>query len=131
MINPSTDDLGTLGGSSSYAFGINNPGQVIGDSLTSSGDHHAFLDTGNSMYDLNSLASNLGGFSVLSAAFGINDSGQIVGGGLLSNGSSHAFLATPVSSKSVPEPSNSAALGILSLGVLLIAKKLSSKKLFD
>ena len=130
-INPATDDLGTLGGSSSTAFGVNSSGQVVGDSLTANGDDHAFLYDGNGMYDLNSLASNLDGFSFLGGAFGINDSGQIAGTGFLPDGSRRAFLATPVSSKSVPEPSNSAALGILILGFLPIAKKLSSKKPFN
>src|SRR5215203_1320141 len=36
-------DLGTLGGSSSYARGINDSGKVVGRSVTSDGSHHAFL----------------------------------------------------------------------------------------
>src|SRR5829696_2238638 len=89
-------DLGTLGGSSSYATGINDSGQVIGDSYTSAGEQHAFLyDVGATpkMQDLGTL----GGSS--SYATGINDSGQVVGDSYTSAGEQHAFLydegATP------------------------------------
>src|SRR5215203_2441281 len=82
-------DLGTLGGSSSYATGINDSGQVIGDSYTSAGEQHAFLyDEGATpkMQDLGTL----GGSS--SYATGINDSGQVVGDSYTSAGEQHAFL---------------------------------------
>ena len=36
-------DLGTLGGSRSSAYGINNRGQVVGVAETADGDLHAFL----------------------------------------------------------------------------------------
>ena len=70
-------DLGFLGGSDpySYAFAINNSGQVAGDSMTASGHAHAFLwDPVNGMQD---LGVPPGGF--YSSAHGINDSGQIAG----------------------------------------------------
>jgi probable HAF family extracellular repeat protein len=60
------------GGSSSYAYGINASGQVVGWSYTFS-DQHAFLYTNGAMTDLGTL----GGTS--SAAHGINASGQVVG----------------------------------------------------
>ena len=38
-------DLGTLGGATSWAYGINNRGQVVGYSETASGEMRAFLWT--------------------------------------------------------------------------------------
>lgn len=84
----SLTDLGTLGGSSSEAFSVNNAGQVVGwtDLSNSNSDRHAFLYTSGSMADLGTF----GGF--LSVAFDINDVGQIVGFALPPTGNQRAFL---------------------------------------
>ena len=37
------NELGTLGGSSSIALGLNDSGEVVGASLTPSGQAHAFV----------------------------------------------------------------------------------------
>lgn len=64
----SLSDLGTLGGPSSTALGINNLGTVVGTSTTSDGSHHAFSYDG--------VISNLG---YSDRAYAINDAGTIVG----------------------------------------------------
>lgn len=93
-------DLGTLGGSSSHAYDINDSGQVVGDS-----DGYAFLYDGGNMIDLNTLLPTGSGWE-LSVAYGINDSGQIVGQGSNINGDTRAFLMTPVPEPAViPTPS--------------------------
>lgn len=45
-------DLGTLGGPTSLALGLNDGGQVVGSSLTADGQSHAFLWQDGAMRDL-------------------------------------------------------------------------------
>ena len=61
-------DLGTLGGSSSHAYGINNLGQIIGVAQDSSATNHAFLWEEGDMTDLG-----------VGTAIDINELGQVVG----------------------------------------------------
>jgi len=75
----------TLGGSGSFAQGINNYAQVVGTSHTDTGPIHAFL------WDLRNLLQDLLPDSLLSSAWGINDSGQAVGALDTASGSD-AFL---------------------------------------
>jgi len=66
-------DLGTLGGSHSWAESMNDHGQVVGVSETADGQTHAFLWDAGVMTDLGAP----GGDS--SDAWSINNSGQVVG----------------------------------------------------
>ena len=84
-------DLGTLGGSTSYGFGLNNLGQVVGGSFPASENfYHAFVWTeNNGMHDLGTLGGNY------SYAEAINDSGEVVGYAYLPGDDSyHAFYWT-------------------------------------
>ncbi len=73
-------DLGTLGGRSSFAYGINDLGQVVGhsdlpaDSASGTPPSHAFLYSGDGMTDLGTL----GGRNSF-AYGGINNLGQVGG----------------------------------------------------
>jgi probable HAF family extracellular repeat protein len=81
-------DLGTVGGASSAAYGLSANGSVVGVSQTSAEDSHAFLYSGTKMSDLGTL----GGPS--SAAYGVNSAGTVVGVSETSDGEGHAFVYT-------------------------------------
>ena len=66
-------DLGTLGGASSQAYGVNDRGQIVGIADNASFSQHAFLYSNGRMHDLGTLG---GGFS---KANNVNNRGQIVG----------------------------------------------------
>jgi probable HAF family extracellular repeat protein len=80
-------DLGTLGGSYSYAFGIDRDGAVVGVSATSDGQEHAFLWRNGTLTD---LGVAVGGGS--SSARAINRSGDVVGASTSADGPVHAIL---------------------------------------
>ncbi len=73
-------DLGTLGGSLSFAWAINNAGQIAGY-FSSADSTHAALWNGALGVDLNSLLrpQSVADGWVLTTAYGINDDGWIVG----------------------------------------------------
>ena len=70
--NGSMQNLGTLGGISSIARGINNAGVVVGSAPLASGIENAFSYNGGPL-------QSLGSPGIPSAAYDVNSSGQIVG----------------------------------------------------
>jgi probable HAF family extracellular repeat protein len=81
--NGTITDLGVIGGTSaslsSYAYGINDNGQIVGTAqITGGSTSNAFLYSGGSMLDL----------GVVGSANGINNNGQVVGSGY----NNHAFI---------------------------------------
>lgn len=83
-------DLGTLGGPSSWAYAINERGQVVGYADLDEVRRHAFLWTREGgMRDLGTLG---GGDSV---AWGINERGWVIGRSTTGSGKWTAFLWTP------------------------------------
>src|SRR5262249_54957823 len=86
-------DLGTLGGSRSYASGINDAGVIVGYSfLPGDTDFHAFRWTAREgMVDLGTL----GGWSIATA---VNANGAVVGTSSIPSGPAavqHAFVWSP------------------------------------
>ncbi len=66
-------NLGTLGGTTSNAYNINDHGQVVGRSTNGDGYFRAFLYDGGVMQDLGTLGG------LRSYGYGINNDGQVVG----------------------------------------------------
>jgi probable HAF family extracellular repeat protein len=85
--------LGTLGGDNTWAYGINDAGQVVGRSETAEGFTHAFI-TGPDGVGMRDLGTLKGGHD--SIAWSINDSGQVVGGSATPDGrGERAFITGP------------------------------------
>jgi probable HAF family extracellular repeat protein len=82
-------DLGDLGGGKSTAYGINNLGQIVGESYINSTTSHAFLWQSGHMQDLGVLPSGVG-----SGGWSINNLGQVIGGTLYSDNSISMFQWT-------------------------------------
>ena len=80
-------DLGTLGGRNSQAFGLNDAGQVVGVAMRKDSLRHAFVWKRGRMQDLGSLLK--GGYS---AAYGINRAGHCVGVSAFDARDNHAVL---------------------------------------
>jgi len=66
-------DLGTLGGSFSRPFALNDAGRVVGWSATATGEYHAFSWADGVMTDIGTLGGTL------SQAVAVNAGGQVVG----------------------------------------------------
>lgn len=79
-------DLGTLGGSGSWAQSINDGGQVAGWSFTASGATHGFVWRDSVLSDLGTLGGDF------SKPTGENRAGQVVGSSTTASGATHAFL---------------------------------------
>ena len=92
-INSATDDLGTLGGSLSWATGINVSGQVVGWASSPKFLQEAFRTAPNS--PINFATDDLGTLGgSFSEANGINDSGEVVGASYDTD-FIHAFRTAP------------------------------------
>ena len=74
-------DLGTLGGLSSTALGINNLSQVVGGADLANGKRHAFLWQNGTMTDLGTLPGDQ-----YTEAWDVNNNGVVCGGSSFSGG---------------------------------------------
>jgi probable HAF family extracellular repeat protein len=81
-------DLGTLGGTPSVGYALNDSDQVTGESMTSDGTLHAFVTQNGTLVDLGPLVQALepGSNVIESLGVGINQSGRLIG---------HYVISTP------------------------------------
>jgi len=80
-------DLGTLGGTNGYANGLNNRGQVVGQSNTiGNTDTHPFLWDRGRLRDLGTLGGSSG------SANAVNDAGEVAGAANRADSTLHAFF---------------------------------------
>ena len=75
-----------MGAGESYAWAINNAGQITGYSDTSNGETHAFLWEDGTLTDLGTPGGKY------SFAYAINDHGQVVGASYTASREEHACL---------------------------------------
>lgn len=116
-------DIGVLGpnGVNSLAYGINNHGDVVGTSVSTT-ETSAFLYSNGVLHNLNDLLPANSGWHLIEAR-GINDNGQITGYGTL-NGQTRAFVLSPEEQVSpVPEPSSIALWICGFISFLAIARR--------
>lgn len=106
-------DLGTLGGDWSWAFDINDAGEVVGFAATAHGEYHAFIYSHGGITDLSLLAPVVAAGWTNIVVNGINNNGQMVGYGqhlgneeafLLSYTPDTIFDPQPIYIPPVPEP---------------------------
>jgi probable HAF family extracellular repeat protein len=105
-------ELGSLGGNSSTAYGVNKSNQVVGQATNAAGRGRAFIwDPVNGMRDLNSLIDEPDW--VLNTAYDINDKGEIVGWGWYKCVYDFAFILKPIEP---PKKGFLSGVGFLLLG---------------
>ena len=119
-------DLGTLGGKSSIALGINSVGVVVGYSqepvfgVSAATLWRQDLSIVNLDSWLDSVNPRVGAFWYLSSAFAINDAGLITGIGVYDDGpgglsDGNRAYVLDASALMVPEPSTAAFLTVARL----------------
>jgi probable HAF family extracellular repeat protein len=84
-------DIGTIGGDYAWGGDINASNDIVGGCTVANGALHAFLWTGGTMYDLNTLLDKPTDFPLWHGR-GINDQGLIVADDEHGN----SYLLTPV-----------------------------------
>lgn len=116
VANDSIVDLGSLGGTSNtvaQAYSVNNSGQVVGASTSSTGTH-AFLYSNGAIADLNNLVLPAPTGVTFVNAYGIDNNGDIVGSDSISGGNANNAFEVAAT----PEPTSFALLALGGVAVI-------------
>lgn len=118
-------DLGSLGGTSSRANGLNNLDWVVGISDTSAAagfDYHAFLYRGAGMVDLNDVVAAPDGWRLVGAT-DVNDAGQILARACPGDGACRAVRLDLLAAIPEPAPVTLVAAGLAGLALPLLRRR--------
>ncbi len=120
-------DLGTFGGQSSCANGINDFGVAVGfaDFPGDSIAHGFIYYPGGQIQDLNNLVDPSLGWTIEDGC-AVNDSGQIAASAYQEYGVFHAVLLTPV-----PEPTTLCLLIVAVVVIVAVKARILSSRLRD
>jgi probable HAF family extracellular repeat protein len=99
-------DIGTLGGTSGWAYAVNNDRVIVGFSNDGTGNRAFGFVPGGTITDLNTLLDPSAVGWTITRAYDINDLGLIVGEGVF-GGVAQAVLLTPI-----PEPGTALLFGV-------------------
>lgn len=92
----SLSGLGTLGGTYSFAWALNDAGLVVGEATTAAPAARAFVFAGGALHDLNDLTSGSDApYDALIGAYDINNAGQILAQAALPDGTQRMAILTP------------------------------------
>ncbi len=112
----------------SYAYAINDAGQIVGESENNIYSQHAFLWQSGTMIDLGSLAFGIGSDQGYSRALAINNVGRIVGESTTLAGPLHPAMwsiITPVAIDirpgAYPNVINAGSRGLIAVAILATA----------
>ena len=112
-------DLGTLGGPRSWAYGLNDKGQVVGDAEISAYETHAYIYDSGVMKDLNDLIDPDSGW-LIRYAVDINNNGEIAANGYHPDFGGGALILRPRSVTPIPTLSEWAQI-LLALSLMGMA----------
>jgi probable HAF family extracellular repeat protein len=90
---PSLSTTANSSGTGTQALALNDSGQIVGSSVSSTGSVHAVVWQNSKITDLNSAVKGSG--LVFARATGVNKNGQIVVEQQAADGSARAFLLSP------------------------------------
>jgi probable HAF family extracellular repeat protein len=115
-------DIGTLGGTSGWAYAVNDADVIVGFSSNGAGNRAFGYVPGGALTDLNVLLDLSSSGWTITRAYDINNLGQIVGEGVF-GGVTQAVLLTPI-----PEPGTALLMGLGIAGLSAAGRRMQDPR---